>query len=102
MRDSIEVTYAILVKHSMSFYTQIRYALPGLFHMWKPTFWADLGRVSPKDSTPGPAAYLPPWLIPIRPRGMGRGSAAERGESEAFRLGRAVLTIVEGETVMRA
>jgi len=37
----------------MRFYTQIRYALPGLFHMWKPTFWGDLGRFSPKDSTPG-------------------------------------------------
>jgi len=47
------MTYAILVKHSMRFYTQIRYALPGLFHMWKPTFWGDLGRFSPKDSTPG-------------------------------------------------
>jgi hypothetical protein len=36
MWGSDQVTYAILIKGFLMFYTQIRYALPRLFHMWKP------------------------------------------------------------------
>ena len=38
--DIDKVTYAKVVKRFMRFYTQIRYALPRLFHMWKPPFVA--------------------------------------------------------------
>lgn len=44
-----KVIYAILAKHFIRFYTQIRYALPWLFHMWKPTLPPDIqGHFHPK------------------------------------------------------
>ena len=64
MEDYDEVTYAFLMKRFLRFYTEIRYALPRLFHMWKPVllpapqpgftqrFHAANRRLSPR-----------PWLI---------------------------------------
>ena len=55
----------------MRFYTQIRYALPRLFHMWKPPFLtAPRWPVSPKDSTRLLTAYLLP-MTDMRSHGSG-------------------------------
>jgi hypothetical protein len=54
MQHFTKVTYAILVKHFISFYTQIRYALGGVFHMWKPTFSVNIQPVFTQRFHPRP------------------------------------------------
>ena len=90
MHGSDKVTYVVLIKRFIRFYTKIRYALPRLFHMWKAALSGDLELIfTQRFHALAPPLSAAPWLTRIctetgsfEPR---VDSAVERGDGEAFR-----------------